>query len=315
MKAPLSVIILTFNEETNLEAALDSVKGWTEEVFVVDSFSTDRTVEIALAREEDGVQVVQHAFENFSAQWNWALENLPIRQPWIFKLDADERATVGLADELCRRLADPAQEEVGFIVHRRLVFMGRSLRWGGTYPNGHLRIWRTGQGRFEDREVNEHLVIQGKVGELEDPMEHHDYKSIGAWLERHNRYSSMEARALIAGNVVGEIRPRLRGLPEERRMWLRKLYYKMPLRPLGYFLYRFAFRLGFLDGAAGFRFAFLHASYRYWIDLKRKEYERTGLLPGVTWPARGEPHPVVAASKLQKQMGSPEVAGASRRSG
>src|SRR3954447_19907828 len=117
--APVSVIIPTFNEESNLAAALDSVKGWASEVFVVDSYSTDRTVDIALERAADGVHVVQHRFENYSAQWNWSLAHLPISQPWVLKLDADERALPGFRDEITARLADPRTEESAFILHRR----------------------------------------------------------------------------------------------------------------------------------------------------------------------------------------------------
>src|SRR3954447_20699031 len=154
--APVSVIIPTFNEESNLAAALDSVKGWASEVFVVDSYSTDRTVEIALGRAADGVRVVQHRFENYSAQWNWSLTHLPISQPWVLKLDADERALPAFREEIAARITDPETGEGGFILHRRLSFMGRWLRWGGHYPNGHIHLWRRGLAVFERRDVNEH---------------------------------------------------------------------------------------------------------------------------------------------------------------
>jgi glycosyltransferase involved in cell wall biosynthesis len=300
--APLSVVILTFNEEANVAAALDSVVGWATEIFVVDSFSTDRTVDIALAYGEKGVHVVQHRFENYSAQWNWALTHLPLHQPWTLKLDADERATEAFRTQVSERIAEERTEETGFIVHWRLIFMGRFLRWGGLYPNGNIRVWRTGQGYFEKREVNEHVVINGKVGVIEIPIEHHDYKDLAHWIDRHNRYSSMEARALLQGNIVGETKPRFFGRPDEHRMWLRKVYYRVPLHHFIYFCYRYFFRMGFLDGKPGFRFAFLHAAFLYWIDLKIAEYRRTGVLPEVLWPGRGQPHPVVASSELQRQV-------------
>jgi glycosyltransferase involved in cell wall biosynthesis len=300
--APLSIIILTFNEEANLGAAIESVKGWAAEIFVVDSFSTDRTVDIALAYADQGVRVVQHRFENYSAQWNWALTHLPIEQPWTLKLDADERATEPFRSEVSARISSARPEEVAFIVHWRLIFMDRWLRWGGLYPNGNTRLWRTGQAYFGKRDVNEHLVVAGKVGEIENPIEHHDYKDLSHWIDRHNRYASMEARALLRGNVTGETRPRLFGRPDEHRMWLRRLYYRLPFRHFLYFCYRYFFRMGFLDGKAGFRFAFLHAAFLYWVDLKIAEYYRTGALPEVLWPSRGQPHPVVGASDLQKQV-------------
>jgi glycosyltransferase involved in cell wall biosynthesis len=302
MTAPLSVIILTFNEEGNLGAALDSVIGWAAEVFVVDSFSTDRTVDIALAYEGKGVHVVQHRFENYSAQWNWALTSLPLSHPWTLKLDADERATDAFRAEVSERITSEKTEETAFIVHWRWIFMGSFLRRGGLYPNGNIRVWRTGQGYFEKREVNEHLVINGKVGVIGNPIEHHTYKDLARWLDRHNRYSTMEARALLQGNVVGETKPRFFGRPDERRMWLRQVYYRVPFRHFIYFCYRYLFRMGFLDGKAGFRFAFLHAVFFYWIDLKIDDYRRTGVMPEVLWPSRGQPHPVVAASELQRQV-------------
>jgi glycosyltransferase involved in cell wall biosynthesis len=300
MNAPVAVVILTFNEEDNLAMALDSVVGWAGEVFVVDSFSTDRTVDIALGYANRGVQVVQHAFVNYSDQWNWALTRLPISRPWVLKLDADERATTAFRRDVDDAVRAPDAPSA-FVIHWKLVFMGKELNWGGLYPNGNTRLWRTGSAKFGTREVNEHLVVSGPVGSIRSPITHKDYKSLGAWLDRHNRYSAMEARAIEAGNETGTP-PKLFGRPDERRMWLRKIYFRLPCRPFLYFLYRYLLRLGFLDGRVGFRFAFLHANFLYWIDLKRAELRQTGRLPEVTWPPRGGPHPVVAVSALQRQV-------------
>jgi len=297
---PLTVVILCFNEELNLAAALDSVVGWAREVFVVDSYSTDRTVDVALARQDDGVRVVQHAFESYSEQWSWAVENLPVRTDWVLKLDADERTTPAFQNEVEARLLAAEVPEVAFVVHWRLVFLGKHLRWGGLYPNGAIRIWRHGQAHFDDRGVNEHVIVDGAVGEIRHPVDHEDRKDLGQWLERHNRYSALETRALEAGNVTGQVTPLFFGSGEERRAWLRRVYYNVPGRALWYFLYRYVVRLGFLDGRAGFRFAFLHASYFYWIDLKRDELRRTGAVPEVIWPARGAPHPGLAGSKPRR---------------
>lgn len=306
MAIPLSVIILTFNEEANLAAAIDSVVDWVGEVFVVDSFSTDRTVDVALSYEDRGVRVVQHAFQNYAAQWNWALTQLPVRQPWILKIDADERANEEFRQEVSKAIGESERDEVAYIVHWRMVFMDRWLRWGGWYPNGNIRLWRTGKGRFGNKDVNEHLLVDGLVGIIRSPIDHFDYKSLGHWLDRHNRYSAMEAKCSISGNVTGDTVPKFFGRPEQRRMWLRKVYSRLPFRSFLYFLYRYILRLGFLDGKAGFRFAFLHASFLYWIDLKIAEFRRTGTLPEVLWPPRGQPHPVVAQSELQRQVDSAE---------
>jgi len=304
-RSPLTVIILTFNEEENLDAALESVTGWASQVFVVDSFSTDRTVDIALARRCDGVQVIQHAFENYGAQWNFALTNLPINQPWILKLDADERATPEFRSEVDSKLCAPNTEESSFTVHWRLIFMGRWLKWGGLYPNGNTRLWRAGAARFERRDVNEHAVVEGKRGEIKAPIDHWDLKDLGHWLDRHNRYSALEARSILQANVIGETQPRFFGRPDERRMWLRRLYYALPGRSVLYFLYRYVLRLGFLDGKAGFRYICLHAFFLYWIDLKREESKLLGRSPSVIWPPRGVPHPRLSGNGLASVLDSP----------
>jgi glycosyltransferase involved in cell wall biosynthesis len=298
-RVSVAVIILTFNEEDNITRALDSVCGWAQEVFVVDSFSTDRTVDIALGRSADGVRVVQHGFENYGDQWSWALRHLPIGAQWTMKLDGDEQVTEDLKKEIAAvlDLEDPALE--GMLVRFHLVFMGTLLKWGGLADTYLLRLWRTGKAKFGDRSVNEHANVQGMTVALSSRFLHHDFKSLSAWIERHNRYASLEARSMLAGDVTGTVKPRLLGSPVERRMWLRNVYHRLVGGPALYFLYRFIFRLGFLDGLAGFRFAFLHASFIYWIELKTRETRTTGRPPSVTWPARGTPHPVVASSQLQ----------------
>lgn len=283
----LSVIILTYNEESNLPAALDSLNGWAHEIFVVDSCSTDRTVALAVAHGSGRVKVVEHAFENYSKQWNWALDNLPITQPWVLKLDADERVTEAFRHEVQGYLNNEQCPWDAFIVHWRLIFMGRWLRWGGLYPNGNTRLWRRGKARFGSRAVNEHLQVEGRLGEIKSPIDHHDQRSLSRWIERHNVYSSLEASEMEGGQLAVETPPEFFGSPAARRMWFRKVYGNFPARPFFYFIYRYILRLGFLDGLPGFRFAFLHATFLYWIDLKDIESRRTGTPVDVLWPGRG----------------------------
>lgn len=303
----ISVIILTFNEERNLAQAIDSVAGWAQEIFVVDSYSTDRTVEIALSRAAEGVSVVQHPFRNYSAQWNWALSELPLQGEWTLKLDADERLTADLREEITARVLKGPSSLMGAYVRWRLMFLGSPIHWGGVSEQYHLRMWRTGTAVFEDREVNEHAIVPGEKISLESPLEHHDYKSLTHWLSKHNRYSSMEAACLLQGNVAGEVRPRLFGASDERRIWLRRLYFRLPLRPLLFFLLHYVFRLGMLDGRAGLRFWLLRSIYMYWIDLKLFEAKLTGVPPETEWPARGQPHPAVKNSALQRLCEAPVV--------
>jgi glycosyltransferase involved in cell wall biosynthesis len=298
----ISVIILTFNEETNLPDALNSVVGWAGEVFVVDSYSTDRTVEVALGYGGQGVRVVQHAFENYSRQWNWAITRLPITSRWVLKLDADERITDAFKREVAAVLSGAAPDVEGVSFRRRIFFMGRPLHWGGLSRNYDLRMWRAGAARFEDRPVNEHALVRGRVVLLKAYVDHRDTKSVADWLDKHNRYSTLEARAQAEGDLTGEVAARFFGSAAERRMWLRTVYFRLPGRAGLYFLYRYLFRLGFLDGRAGFRSAVLYAGFLYWVDLKRAEIRQTGRLPEVVWPRRGDPHPAVTVSPLQQHV-------------
>ena len=301
MNASIAVIVLTFNEEENLETCLDSVKGWSQEVYVVDSYSTDRTVDIALSRAGDGVHVVQHAFEDYSKQWNWALGALPVTAQWTLKLDADERVTPEFIAEVDALLESAPSDLEGVYFRRRFYFMGCKLRWLGEV--GHdLRMWRTGKAVFEDRSLNEHALINGRTHSLNSYVDHYDYKSISDWIDKHNRYASLEALNVIEGNLLGAIRARFWGTPEERRMWLRQLYRVLPAGPGFYFLYLYFIRLGFMDGLTGFQYCQLRTQYFFWIDLKILEYKITGKRPVVVWPVRGAPHPSVATSALQRQV-------------
>jgi len=298
----VTVIIPTFNEEENLPAALDSVRGWAREVFVVDSYSTDRTVDVALARAGESVRVVQHAFESYAAQWSWALERLPITTAWTLKLDADERLTPGFRDEVAGLLRDVPEELEGVYFRRRVVFLGRPLRWGGFSDTYVLHLWRTGRAAFEQRPVNEHVLVRGRTRRIRSYVDHQDHKDLSEWIAKHNRYSSMEASLVLEGDLTGEVEPRLFGGPAQRRMFLKKLHHHLPGRHLLYFLYLYAARLGCLDGLPGFRLAFLRTAFFYWIDLKVAESRATGKRPSLEWPRRGEPHAAVAGSELQRQV-------------
>lgn len=302
----VSVVILTFNEGENVGPAIESVRGWAREIFVVDSFSVDDTVAVANSYREDGVQVVQHAFENYSAQWNWALSTLPITSDWILKLDADERVTPAFEQEVSGILASASDDLEGIYFRRLIFFMGKALRWGGM-ASFDLRMWRRGCGRFDGREVNEHLIVDGKTVQLASFVEHHDTKSLSDWWDKHNRYSSFEALNLIEQSPSGEVEPSLWGNPEAQRMWIRERFFSHPFRFLAsasLFFYHYVARLGFLDGTRGFQVAFLRASFFYMIQLKVLEYRRTGKVPVVLWPSRGEPDP-----RLVEPDSSPESSG------
>ncbi|MFN3476672.1 MAG: glycosyltransferase family 2 protein [Candidatus Methylomirabilales bacterium] len=276
-KVPLSVIILTSNEEASLPACLESLKGLDCEVFVVDSGSTDRTMEIA---KMAGVHWVEHPFETYAAQRNWAQQNLPIRSEWVLHLDADERLTPELVREINQVLQEPLHEIDGFLLRRRTIFMGRWIRHGGHYPSYHLRLFRRGQGFCEDRLYDQHFLVNGRVRRLR-----HDYLNVlmldlSGWTQRHLRWAELEARELMAPPNGGpRVHPALLGNPIERRRWLREsLYARFPLfaRAFFYWFYRYVIRLGFLDGKEGLIFHFLQGFwYRFLVDAKLYERSRS----------------------------------------
>ncbi len=268
----LSVIVLTKDKETNLPELLASLDGLDAEVFVVDSGSRDHTVEIA---EQAGSRVVFHPFENYAAQRNWAIEHLPIRTPWQLHLDADERLTPALVREIRDLLASNPPHD-GYLLRKRTVFMGRWLRFGGQYPSWHLRLFRTGKGRCEQRLYDQHFVVDGRVGRLR-----HDYidvitDDLGKWIERHNRWALAEAIEMERAVESLDVAPRLFGSPIERKRWLRiRMYRSFPpfVRPFLLFMFDYVFRLGFLDGIPGLIFYILQRFwFRFLIDARI--YER-----------------------------------------
>lgn len=279
--APLSIIVLTKNEEGNLPDLLASVAPLGAALYVVDSGSTDGTV--ALARGA-GCTVFEHPFDTYAAQRNWAFDNLPISTPWTLCLDADERLTPELAAEIEALLAAPEVPHDGYMLRKRTLFMGRWLRWGGQYPAYHLRLFRTGKGRCEDRLYDQHFVVEGSVGQLR-----HDYidiltDSLTSWTERHNRWATLEAQEMLAEGHEGQVRPRWWGSPIERKRFLRmKVYRRVPLfvRPFLLFLFDYVLRLGFLDGRPGLIF---HVLQRFWfrflIDAKIYEMRQRPSQPG-----------------------------------
>lgn len=268
----LSVIILTYNEEANIAQALDSVAGWARSIFVVDSFSTDRTVDIA---RRYPCTVVQHAFEDYAKQRNFALRSLPIESEWVFFLDADEWMPQALKDEITSIIARHPIEN-GFFVKWRLMWMGRWIR-RGYYPTWILRLARHHKVRCEDRSINEHLIVEGPLGRLQNDFIHEDRKGITAWIAKHNAYATAEAKELLRRRTegYGEIPSRLSGSQAERKRWIRKnIWERLPplIRPFFYFGYRYFLKGGFLDGKPAFIYHFLHALwFPMLIDVKYLE--------------------------------------------
>jgi glycosyltransferase involved in cell wall biosynthesis len=269
----LAVVVLTFNEEANLAACLASVQGWASECVVVDSGSTDRTCDIAYERS---ATVVTHAFESHAAQWEWALSSLQLQSEWILALDADHRVTPELRDSLIEQLTASDDSCSGYFVARRQVFRGRWIRHGGYYPKYLLKLFRRGRARVGDDLVDHHFLVTGKVGRLDGDLieDNRNELRIFDWTEKHNRYARRQAADELARERAGLGHGRFFGTPDERVLWMKHLWAQLPLfiRPVGYFVYRYLFRLGFLDGKEGFVFHVLQAFwYRLLVDINIEE--------------------------------------------
>ncbi len=267
----VSILILTLNEEENLPACLDAV-AWCDDVVVFDSLSQDRTPEIA---RERGARLVERKFDNWAAHQNWAMENIDFKHDWVFYLDADERMTDELRQEILAVARDPQEKRVAFYCGRKNFFMGRWIKHA--YPPSHImRFFRPEKVRFE-RLVNPTPVIDGAHGYLEERFLHYNFsKGFEEWLAKHNRYSTFEAMEgikLLDGER-GEAPSLLDADAAKRRKALKNLSFRLPLRPLAKFLYLYVGKRGFLDGGPGLTYCCLQAIYEYMIVLKMEEIRR-----------------------------------------
>lgn len=266
-----SVLVLTLNEEINIADCLRSLQ-WCEDVVVLDSFSTDRTVEIARSL---GARVIQRQFDNWSAHQNWAVSTIDFKYPWVLYLDADERCPEELREEVlkCARADAP---EAAFRIRRKDFYMGRWMKHAQLYPTWLVRMFRPSRIRYE-RLVNPVAVVDGNVGVLEAHILHFPFShGVSHWIARHNRYSDMEAveaLKIVNGATISHSRLWSRD-PNERRRALKDVFFRLPARPLIKYLYYLLWRRGFLDGRAGFTYAALQSIYEYMIDCKRDELLR-----------------------------------------
>lgn len=285
-KIPVSVLIPAKNEEANLPACLQSLAP-ADEVFVVDSQSSDRSVEIA---QSYGAKVVQF---HFNGRWpkkkNWGLDNLPFCNEWVLIVDCDERIPPELWEEIAVAIQNPDFE--GYYLNRRVFFLGTWIRHGGKYPDWNLRLFKHKKGRYEnlgtegirntgDNEVHEHVILPGQVGYLKNDMLHEDFRDIYHWLERHNRYSNWEARVylnLLTGkDETGTIGANFFGDAVQRKRFLKKLWVRLPFKPLLRFILFYFIQLGFLDGKAGYIYGRLLSQYEYQIGVKLYELQKFG---------------------------------------
>lgn len=267
----VSVVILTLNEQESLPGCLESL-SWCDDVVVFDSHSTDDTEQIA---RDMGARVFQRRFDNYAAQRNAALTDVEYKHAWVLMVDADERATPELADEIEQTITSAEDDMVLYRMRRKDYFMGRWLRRSSCYPTWFGRLMRLGRVKFE-REINEDTVADGKTGMLKEHLIHYPFsKGMAFWFERHNRYSSMEAEALLI-----EVQEDLAlwdvfsSDPTVRRKALKRLAYRLPFRRTLVFNFLYFVRLGILDGRPGLAYCRVRAFYEYMIDLKMKELRR-----------------------------------------
>jgi glycosyltransferase involved in cell wall biosynthesis len=264
-----SIIILTFNSAESLPATLASVAGLSDDVYVVDSGSTDATVAIA---EAAGATVLHHPFESYGAQRNWAIDNIAVRHVWQLHLDADERLTPELRREI--EALPETSEMTGYYLPRMLQFMGRVLRHGGMSPTWHMRLFVSGKGRCEAREYDQHFLCEGPSRQLRGRMIDDIRMPLTEWTARHNRWADAEVREMLRGEAAGRIAGKMGGNVIEKKRFLRDIYNRAPyfVRPVGLFVYRYFLRLGFLDGMEGFIFYVLQTFwFRFLVDAKLYE--------------------------------------------
>jgi len=267
----ISVLILTLNEEANIQSCLDAVK-WSDDVVVFDSFSTDRTVEIARAA---GARVVQRKFDNERDHRAASLE-VGFKHPWVFNPDADEVCTAELREEMQRVVADTARQEVAYRCRFKNMFMGKWIRHASLYPTWVVRLFRPEKVKFE-RMINLRYVMDGPEGLLQSHFEHYSFNNgYGAWFEKHNKYSWHEAQESIKSISAGSMPWGLffSGVAADRRRALKELSFRVPFRPWARFFYMYILRLGILDGRAGLRYCTLLTVYEYMIVLKIQELRR-----------------------------------------
>lgn len=276
----LAVVILTHNEERHITRALGSVAGIATEVFVVDSFSTDRTVELAKAK---GATVLQNKFINYAKQFQWALDHAPITASWIMRLDADEVIEADLNARIRDELARLPDDVVGINLKRKHIFLGRWIRHGGRYPLVLLRIWRRGHGRIEDRWMDEHMILWGgRTVTFDGGFADHNLNDLTFFTDKHNKYATREAIDVI--NARRRLFRRDVDLVREQgsrqaaiKRWIKeKLYNRVPYQVStpSYFLFRMIFQLGFLDGKEGLVYHGLQGFwYRFLVGAKVQELE------------------------------------------
>ena len=283
----VAVIILTYNEEKNIGRCLENVTKFSKEVYVIDSFSSDNTINIC---KDYKCHVLQNKFIYHANQLNWALKSINFKSSWILRLDADEFVTGSLINEMYNKLPVMSKNISGVFLKRRCVFLNKWIRWGGFYPVWFLRLWRKGSVFFEDKVMDEHaILLQGKKTYFKHDFVDDNQNNLTWWISKQNNYATKEVIEVLNNKFnlfkSDNIKSDLFGSYEERIRWFKiNIYMNLPLfvRPFLFFIYRVIFRLGFLDGTRGLIWYFLQCFwYRFLVDVKYyqiiKKHKRTSL--------------------------------------
>ena len=279
MRLPVSAIVLTYNDENIIEDCLKSAYGFVEDIFVVDSFSSDKTLEIVKKYTD---KIYQHEFENYGRQRNWALKSLPFKTEWVLNLDSDHRITDLLKNEMSGIFSKNKHLNTdGFLITRKTIFMGKWIKHGASYPVYQPVLFKLGAGYCEEARYNQHLVVNGSVKKMSGDIEDVVTCSLSVFIQRHNRWSTDDAIDQILKedqvNARYGAEQNLFGNPMEKRRYFRGLYMKLPLlvRPFVYFFYRYFIRFGFLDGLEGLIFHTLQGFwYQFLVDAKMYEIKK-----------------------------------------
>jgi glycosyltransferase involved in cell wall biosynthesis len=279
-KPSIAVVILAFNESIHLPRALDTIRPCAREIFIIDSYSTDNTVDLA---KTGGAVVLQHPFQNYARQFEWALENAPITADWVMRLDADEIIEADLAEEIIAKLPTLPSDVTGINLNRKTIFQGRFIRHGGRFPLTLLRIWRRGKARIEDRWMDEHMYLtEGRTVTFSGGFADHNLYDLTFFTAKHNSYASREALdalnqrlhlfepqlALASASTAKQARI--------KRFLKESVYNRLPFEISAtlFFVYRYVFQLGFLDGRPGLIYHVLQCFwYRFLVGAKLRELE------------------------------------------
>ncbi|MBR5464909.1 MAG: glycosyltransferase family 2 protein [Alistipes sp.] len=276
----LSAIILTFNEELHIKRCLDNLSPVVKEIFIIDSYSTDRTLEIAKKYEQ--VTILQNKWVNYATQFNWGLKNAPINTEWVIRLDADEYLLTELIEELKQKLPALNKDVTGITLKRRHIFLGRWMK-RGTYPVKLLRIFKAGKAICEERFMDEHIqLLEGTNVEMNNDFVDENLNNLSWWATKHVGYAIREAVDLldIELNLTNTANSDENKQISEQAHQKRMLKHKYAMKPLfwrsfAYFCYRYFFKLGFLEGKEGFLWHFLQGWwYRTLVDAKIFEIKK-----------------------------------------